>query len=139
MRLVRFVLLLALVAMVSMTAVAQDSSKKKLIEIYRIAPGQHVAFMKAIASYDEANRLAGLPPRELYVHSDGANWDFLLIQPAEVPEEKSKALAEAWKKLGLPSGAKFFSEFRVFVAEHTDTFAEGPISAKEWLSRLDQK
>src|SRR5438445_10241683 len=56
---------------------AQNDSR--MIEIYHIAPGKHVEFLKLIALYDEANRQAGLPPRELYVHSDGGSWDFLLI------------------------------------------------------------
>lgn len=107
---------------------------RMLVEIYRIAPGEHQAFLEAIASYDEANRLAGLPPRQLYVHSDGASWDFMLIQPAEIPPEKSAALGEAWKKLGLPSGADFFLSFRKYIAEHTDTFVMGPTSAADYLA-----
>jgi hypothetical protein len=106
---------------------------RKLVEIYRIAPGQHRAFLEAIARYDEANRMAGLPPRELYVHSDGASWDFLLIQPAQTPPEKAAALDAAWDKLGLPSGADFFLDFRRHVAEHTDTFVLGPTTAADYL------
>ena len=34
-----------------------------------------------------AARLAGIPPRELYVHQDGADWDFMLIQNAEYTDE----------------------------------------------------
>lgn len=138
MKMFRYIALGMLLAMGICVAQAQDASKKKLIEIYRIAPGQHVAFLKTIALFDEANRMAGVPPRELYVHSDGASWDFLLIQPAELTPEQSKAVGEALKKLKAPSGPKFFAEFRVFIAEHTDTFAEGPITAKEWLDRLDK-
>lgn len=108
---------------------------RKLIEIYRIAPGQHEAFLEAIARCDEANRMAGLPPRELYVHSDGAGWDFLIIQPAQTPPEKSAALDAAWEKLGLPSGPDFFLEFRKYVAEHDDTFAQGPTTAADFLAR----
>ena len=112
----------------------QREPQRMLVEIYRIAPGEHQAFLEAIASYDEANRLAGLPPRQLYVHSDGASWDFMLIQPAEIPPEKSAALGEAWKKLGLPSGADFFLSFRKYIAEHTDTFVLGPTSAADYLA-----
>ena len=79
-----------------------------LVEIYRIAPGQHEAFMRMIALFDEANRRAGLPPRQLYVHQDGADWDFMLIQPAETPDDKEKALADAYKALNTPSGPNFF-------------------------------
>jgi hypothetical protein len=88
--------------------------------------------------FDEANTLAGLPPRQLYVHQDGADWDLILIQPAKTPPEKAAALEAAWKQLNLPSGPRFFVEFRRYIAEHSDTFAEGPTSARAWLSRLEQ-
>src|SRR6476659_5746218 len=109
------------------------------IEIYRIAPGQHEAFLKEIARYDEANRLAGLPARQLYVHSDGADWDFILIQPAKAPPEKAAALDRAWKQLGLPKGADFFLNFRRFIAEHSDTVAIGPTTAADYLATRSAK
>jgi hypothetical protein len=104
------------------------------IEIYRIAPGAHADFLKLIARYDEANRIAGLPPRQLYVHQDGASWDYVIIQPADTTAEQDKKLAAAAKQLGIPQGASFFFEIRRFIAEHTDTSAIGPITAAEWLS-----
>lgn len=112
---------------------------RMVVEIYRIAPGQHAAFLEAIAKYDEANKMAGLPPRQLYVHSDGASWDFMLIQPAETPDDKKAALNEAWQKLGLPSGADFFITFRQFIAEHTDTFVSGPTTAADYLATRKKK
>jgi len=109
------------------------------IEIYRIAPGQHEEFLKEIARYDEANKLAGVPPRQLFVHSDGADWDFILIQPETYPPEQQAALDKAWKKLGLPSGADFFLNFRRFIAEHTDTAAIGPTTAAKYLATRSAK
>lgn len=138
MKALRFAAFALVLCCLALPATAQDASKRKVIEIYRIAPGQHVAFLRMINLFDEANRMAGVAPRELYVHSDGGSWDFLLIQPAELPPDKSKAVDEALKKLNAPSGPKFFAEFRFFIAEHTDTFAEGPITAKEWLERYDK-
>lgn len=108
---------------------------KQVVEIYRIAPGQHEAFLRFIDKCDDANRLAGLPPRQLFVHSDGADWDFMLIQPAETPKEKSAALDAAWVKVGLPSGTDFFLEIRKYIAVHTDTFVSGPTTAQEYLAR----
>ncbi len=138
MKWLRCAAVIAILGLVACFAQAQDSSKRKVIEIYRIVPGQHLAFLKMIKLLDEANRMAGVPPRDLYVHSDGASWDFLLIQPAELTPEQSRAVDAAMKKLGAPQGAHFFIEFRVFVAEHTDTFAEGPTTAAEWLKKLDE-
>ena len=111
----------------------EAAGPQSMVEIYRIAPGEHEAFLRFIARCDEANRLAGLPPRALYVHSDGADWDFLLIQPAKTPPARQAALDAAWKKLGLPEGANFFLAFRKFVAEHSDTTAVGPTTAADYL------
>jgi hypothetical protein len=105
-----------------------------VIEIYRIAPGQQQGFLELIARYDEANREAGLPPRQLFVHQDGGDWDFVLIQPAETPPEKEQALAAASRRLGLPEGANGFFEIRRFIAEHSDTFALGPTTARDYLA-----
>ena len=118
-------------------ALAQPAAPpRSMVEIYRIAPGQHQAFLQFIAQCDEANRLAGLPARQLYVHSDGADWDFVLVQPAETPKDKQAALDAAWKKLGLPSGANFFFAIRQFIAEHSDTSATGPTTAKDYLESV---
>jgi hypothetical protein len=107
---------------------------KQVVEIYRIVSGQQEAFLRFIARCDEANRLAGLPPRQLFVHQDGADWDFMLIQPAETPKDKQAALDVAWTKLGMPSGADFFLAIRQYIASHTDTFVSGPTSAKDYLA-----
>jgi membrane-bound lytic murein transglycosylase B len=131
-------LLLAACAAFALPQVARaaDPPSRKLVEIYRIAPGRHLEFLQMIARFDEASRAAGIPPRDLYVHQDGAGWDFMLIQNAEYTDEQSAKLAEAMTKLGLPRGAHFFIEFRRNVAEHSDTFAEGPTTAGAWLDKL---
>src|SRR4051812_41554900 len=106
---------------VALTAPALASDSEKMIEIYHIAPGKQVEFLKLIALYDEANRQAGLPPRDLYVHSDGGAWDFLLIQDEDVDPAKAKLRNEALQKLGAPTGKKFWVAIRQTIAEHTDT------------------
>ncbi len=121
------------------SAVTRPDLPEVAVEIYRIAPGQHRAFLELIARYDEANRQAGLSPRQLYVHQDGASWDFIIIQPEHNPPEKSKLVAEALKRMGAPSGADFFFEIRRFIAEHTDTSAIGPITAADWLARSSDR
>ncbi len=131
--------LLALIGAVPATAQQPaPPPKRMLVEIYRIAPGEHENFMRMIALFDEANRRAGLPPRQLYVHEDGAGWDFMLIQPAETPDDKRQALADAYKALQTPSGPNFFVTIRRYIAEHSDTFVSGPTSAADWLGKLDQ-
>jgi len=118
-------------------AVADDSGTK-MIEIYHIAPGKQVEFLKLIALYDQANLQAGLPARDLYVHADGASWDFLLIQNEDVDPARAKVRNEALKKLGAPTGAKFWLAIRQTIAEHTDTVATGPTTAGDWLKKLGE-
>ena len=129
---------IALVSIFALEASAADVPRM-LVEIYHIAPGQHTAFLEAIAKYDEANKMAELPPRQLYVHSDGASWDFMLIQPAETPPDKAAALNAAWEKLGLPTGADFFLSFRQYIASHEDTFVNGPTTAADYLASRKKK
>ncbi|HET9694418.1 MAG TPA: hypothetical protein VFP48_08530 [Steroidobacteraceae bacterium] len=134
----RALLLGALAVLVlSQVVLAEPPPPRKLVEIYRIAPGHHEQFLRMIAQFDAASREAGIPPRALYVHQDGANWDFMLIQDAEYTDEQSAKLGKAMEKLGLPRGARFFVEFRQHVAEHSDTFVEGPTTAEAWLRKLE--
>ena len=133
----RAMVLLATIMLASVSSAALADASQKLVEIYRIAPGQHSAFLKFIALCDEANKEAGLPPRDLYVHQDGGSWDFLLIQPAEPTAEQSRALDAAFKHLKIPQGGHFFLAIRQFMTEHTDTFATGPTTAADWLKKLD--
>ncbi len=133
------ILLAAAVLFAAPVASAQTPPRPDLpevaIEIYRIAPGQQQAFLKLIAQFDEANRQAGLPPRQLYVHEDGADWDFIFIQPEHNPPEKSKLVGAALRKMNAPSDADFFFAIRRFIASHSDTVALGPTSAAEYLAR----
>lgn len=117
-------------------AAAEDPAPRKLVEIYRIAPGQHEAFVRMLALFDEASKEAGIPPRELYVHQDGGNWDFMLIQNADYTAEQAAKIGPAFEKRGLPRGARFFVEFRKLIAEHSDTFVE-KTTAEAWLRKLD--
>jgi len=105
------------------------------IEIYRIAPGQQPAFLKLIAQFDAANLAAGLPARQLYVHEDGADWDFIFIQPEHNPPDKNKLVSAALRKMNAPSDADFFFAIRKFIASHTDTTALGPTTAADYLAR----
>ena len=127
-------LALAIGLLVQGSAVAD--SKDMVVEIYRIAPGKHEEFLRQISLYDRANAEAGLPPRQLFVHEGGASWDFMLLQPAHHTDEESEKLDAAFKKLGIPQGAKFFVNFRTLIAEHTDTNVEATTAA-EYLKKLE--
>lgn len=131
----RFIAVLLALGTVA-AASAQADSSEMVVEIYRIAPGKHEEFLRQIALYDRANAEAGLPPRQLFVHEGGASWDFLLLQPAHHTDEESAKLDAAFKKLGIPQGAKFFVAFRQLIAEHTDTNVVATTAA-EYLKKLE--
>jgi hypothetical protein len=131
----RFIIPLLIAGLLA-SAPAFAESKAMLLEIYRIAPGKHEEFLRHLALLDQANVEAGIPARQLFVHQDGASWDFVLIQPARNTDEQNEKLSAAFKRLGIPGGAKFFVHFRTLIAEHTDTFVE-QTTAAEYLKKLE--
>ena len=114
---------------------------RKVSGVQTVSARTEAAVDLAVRKVAEATTelLAGLPPRQLYVHSDGASWDFMLIQPAETPPDKAAALDAAWEKLGLPTGADFFLSFRQYIASHEDTFVLGPTTAADYLASRKSK
>jgi hypothetical protein len=85
---------------------------------------------------------AGGPATQLYMHQDGASWDFVAITPllesakqAEV-DKKIEAIA---KQKGYATGIKAALEFRQYMGSHTDTFTLGPATAEELLKMAEKK
>lgn len=111
------------------------------IEIFRLAPGKHEEFVRFIALSDEIGALGGYPPTQLYFHENGAEFDVILLKPAVdvVPTaEQEAAMERRSQELGIPTGGPaYFVHIRSFVASHSDTKTIGPISAAQWLSKLD--
>lgn len=109
-------------------------------EIFKLAPGKQEAFIRRIARNDEVLRAGGQPPNQLYVHEDGADWDVLLLKPhrTERPSPAQQAAMAAKRgELGVESGPAYFVAIRELIASHTDTSAYGPITAEQWLTKLD--
>lgn len=109
-------------------------------EIFKLAPGKQEAFIRRIARADEVRKAGGLPPTQIFVHEDGADWDVLVFKPHATQKPtpaQDAAMAAKRKELGIESGPAYFVALRELVAEHTDTSAYGPISAAQWLTKLD--
>ncbi len=106
-----------------------------VVSLYRAVPGQQVALLKWLADQDRAAAAAGVGPSQLYVHTSGASWDYMVIQPATTPEQ-DKAIDAASVKLGLPSGPMAGIEFRKYISEHTDTMTGGATTAADFLKSL---
>ena len=124
----------ALLAVWAPRANAQDTDTY-IISTYRVAPGQHIAFLEWMAGQEAASRDAGLPVGVWYVHQNGASWDFLTIAPdVDLTDEQVAAGDAAAQARGLAIGAAAGIQLRQYVAEHTDTFAGGPMTATELLA-----
>lgn len=110
-------------------------------EIFKLAPGRQEEFIRRTARADEVSRAGGQPPIQLFIHEDGADWDVLFYKPARTVRptaEQEAAMAAKRKELGMESGPAYFVAIRELIAAHTDTRTYGPITAAQWLARLDQ-
>src|SRR4051812_50185683 len=94
----------ALGAIASGTIVYAQSSgpqpPKARVALYRAAPGQQVALLKWLAAGDRASQAAGLPPSQLYAHTDGDSWDYLAIDPVTTPAQDAAGEAAPQKRGG---------------------------------------
>ena len=105
---------------------------KARVALYRAAPGQQVALLKWLAAQDRASQAAGLPPTQLYAHTDGDSWDYMAIDPVTTPAQDA-AIDAQLKKMGRPTGPGQSIEFRKYIATHTDTFVIGPVTPEQYL------
>ena len=101
-----------------------------IVSIYRIAPGKHLEFLRWLAAREAVDKAVGVPATQVYMHRSGAAWDFISIAPETTPEQDARVEAEA-KKRGLATGFKAALEIRTLMAEHSDTLAEGPVTATQ--------
>lgn len=110
---------------------------KARIAIYRAAPGQQVALLRWIAQQDRISQAAGIPPGQLYAHTDGDSWDYLVIDPYTTPAQDA-AVDAAATRMGMPAGPARSLELRKYIAIHTDTYTIGPVSAAQYLALAGQ-
>jgi len=103
--------------------------------LYRAAPGQQVALLKWMAAQDRVSAAAGVGASQVYVHTSGDSWDYLVINPVTTTAQDD-AIEAAAKKQGLASGPAASIEFRTMIASHTDTYADGPMTAAQILAGL---
>ena len=114
---------------------AQDDEAVSIVSLYRVAPGQHVAFLEWMAGNEAAASQAGVPASQWYAHMNGDAWDYLVIAP-ETTDEQDAAVDAALQAQGRPTGPAGGIEFRRYMAWHTDTFVAGPMTAAELLAAV---
>ena len=123
------------------TAAANAPWPEAWFEIFKLAPGKQEEFVRLLAEADAVSAAAGLPPTQLFFHDNGADFDVILFKPVtgvEPTPGQEAAMAKKHKELGIPSGPAYFVNLRRLVAEHTDSKTYGPLSAGQWLARLDK-
>ena len=118
-------------------AIGQEAPEH-IVSLYRAAPGQQVALLKWMARQDQVAQAAGLPAAQIYVHTSGDSWDYLVINPVTT-KAQDDAVDAAAQKMGITSGPKASIEFRTMIATHTDTTTIGPRTAAQILATLGEK
>ena len=117
-------------------AYAQSASPPRaIISIYRATPGHQEALLQWLAQQDRVSTSIGLPAAQIYAHTDGDSWDYLMIAPVTT-DAQDQALDAAAKKMGVPTGPRVGLELRKHIAVHTDTYVVGPYTAAQQLDRL---
>ncbi len=135
--LVKLVVATALSAAVLLpsAALAQPAGPRALVSLYHAATGHQEALMRWLADQDRAAAAAGVAPGQVYVHTDGDSWDFMVIYPVTT-DAQDAAIDAAAKKLGLATGPRAGLEFRKHIQSHSDTFTRGPMTAAEYVASL---
>jgi len=118
-------------------AIGQDTPEH-IVSLYRAAPGKQVALLKWMAQQDAASVAAGLPASQIYVHTSGDSWDYMVINPVTT-KAQDDAIDAAAKKMGIANGPRASIEFRTMIASHTDTTSNGPMTAAQILASLGEK
>jgi hypothetical protein len=106
------------------------------VSLYRVAPGQQIAFLKWLAAREEVTKEAGIPAGQLYAHLDGDSWDYLLIAPVTAADQDARFDQIAAKK-GVKTGFAAALQFRDLLASHSDTLASGPFTAAALLAEAE--
>ena len=129
----------AVAALAVVPANAQQAEPSRAtVSLYRAAPGHQIELLRWLAQQDRISAAAGIAPGQVYAHTDGDSWDYMVVFPQTTPAQDD-AIDAAAKKMGLPYGPMVGIELRKHIAIHTDTLVRGPATAAEMLSRLGQK
>lgn len=118
-------------------AIGQEAPEH-IVSLYRAAPGQQVALLRWMAQQDRAATSAGVAASQIYVHTSGDSWDYLVINPVTT-KAQDDAVEAAARKMGITTGPRASIEFRTMIASHTDTTSLGPQSAAQILAALGEK
>jgi membrane-bound lytic murein transglycosylase B len=118
-------------------AAVGQQTPSAIVSIYRVANGQQVGFLKWLAHQDEMAAAAGVGKSQLYIHTDGDSWDYVVVSPATT-EAQDDAIDAVARKRGM-NPRRGGLELRKYISSHTDTFTRGPTSAADYLAFIGEK
>lgn len=108
---------------------------RAIVSLYQAAPGQQIGLLNFLAQQDRIAQAAGLAPAQLYVHTNGASWDYMIVGPVAT-DEQDAAMRAAARQMGVPWGPRAGMELRKHISSHTDTFTIGPVTAAQAVTAL---
>lgn len=121
--------------LMSSAATAQSTKPRAIVSLYHAATGHQEALMHWLADQDRVAASVGIAPNQVYVHTSGDSWDFMVIQPVTT-DAQDAAIDAAAKKMGIAYGPRAGLEFRKNIQSHTDTTANGPMTAAQYIASL---
>ena len=117
-------------------ATAQEAPES-IVSVYRVAPGPHIAFLKWVAHQDEMAVAAGVAKGQLYVHTSGDSWDYMVVAP-QTTKAQDDAVDAVARKMGM-NPRRGGLDLRKYISSHTDTMTRGPTSAADYLASVGEK
>jgi len=138
-RLIRLIPLLLFFGFLDAPAASAQMAKQEMkpptatVSLYRIAPGKHLDFLKWMAENEAIAKEAGVPPSQLYAHTNGDSWDYMQVTP-DLSDAQEAKVDEVTKKHGRKTGFAGGLEFRTMVAWHSDTDVVGPVTAADLVA-----
>lgn len=133
----KLMLILAAGAALGLAAPATAAPGKAIVSLYHVAPGQQPGFLHWLDQQDQLAASAGVAKGQLYTHTDGDSWDYMVIYPVTT-DAQDKAVEAAGKRAGINT-MRGGLELRKYIASHTDTFTMGPMTAAEYLAAVGEK
>ncbi len=119
------------------TPALAQASGRAIVSIYHVAPGKQVGFLKWLDQQDRIAAAAGIAKGQLYAHTDGDSWDYVVVNPVTT-QAQDDAFDAAGKKMGINT-LRGGMELRTYLNSHTDTFVRGPMTAAEYLAFVGEK
>ena len=135
----RIKILAAAAAAIAFAFTAPTSAQtagRSLVSIYHVAPGQQIGFLKWLDHQDQMAAAAGIAKGQLYAHTDGDSWDYVVVYPVNT-EAQDAAVDAVATKMGM-NPARGGLELRKYISSHTDTFTRGPMTAGDHLKSMGE-